>query len=278
MKKTFRIYFLLFFVTISCIQCSKNKDISIMSFNIRYDNPNDEKNSWTKANRKQKAIKTIKKYHPAVLGLQEALHHQITDVAKELKNYDWVGVGRDDGKTKGEYVPIFYDKNKFKLLNSGYFWLSETPEKPSLGWDATCCNRITTWIHLKEKNNDFYVFNTHFDHEGVIAQQKSSKLLISKIKTITNGKPTIILGDFNSIPNSKPIQILTKKFVDTYKKDTSNIKSTFNGFKNYLTPKKRIDYIFVSKQITIKNSTIISDKIDNLFPSDHLPVLSVISF
>lgn len=276
--KYYILYTLLIVTAITNLQCTSKNEVSVMTFNIRYDNPNDGKNSWTNANRKEKAITTIKKYKPAVLGLQEALHHQVIDVANELKNYTWVGVGRDDGKTKGEYVPIFYDKNRFELLNSGYFWLSETPTIPSLGWDATCCNRITTWVYLKENNNLFYVFNTHYDHEGIVAQQESSKLLIRNIKTITKGKPTVILGDFNSLPNSKAIQLLNNEFIDTYTVDTSNHKSTFNGFKSETLPNKRIDYIFVSKNITIRNNNIIVDKIGNLFPSDHLPVLSIISF
>lgn len=247
-----------------------------MSFNIRYDNPNDGKNSWTNGNRKEKVLATIKKYQPAVLGMQEALHHQVQYLAENLKEYAWVGVGRDDGKTKGEFAPIFYNKTRFQLLDSGYFWLSETSEKPSLGWDATCCNRITTWIHLKENDTDFFVFNTHYDHEGTIARKESSKLLVSKVKSITNDKPCIITGDFNATPNTKPLQLLNKTFVDTNQVNNSVTQSTFNGFKDKVQPNKRIDYIFVTKNVAVKSNTIIDDKIDELFPSDHLPVLSKI--
>lgn len=247
-----------------------------MSFNIRYDNPNDGKNSWTNGNRKEKVLTTIKKYQPAVLGMQEALHHQVQYLAENLKEYAWVGVGRDDGKTKGEFAPIFYNKIRFQLLDSGYFWLSETPEKPSLGWDATCCNRITTWIHLKENDTDFFVFNTHYDHEGTIARRKSSELLVSKINGITNGKPCIITGDFNATPNSEPLELLNKTFIDTYTVNTQNIQSTFNDFETEAQPNTRIDYIFTTKNCVVKSNSIINDKIDGLFPSDHLPVLSKI--
>lgn len=271
-------YCCLLVLVIFCTSCAAQKEVSVMSFNIRYDNPNDGKNSWTNSNRKEKVLTTIKKYKPAVLGVQEALHHQIKYLDENLKNYAWVGVGRDDGKTKGEFAPVFYDTSRFELVNSGHFWLSETPEKPSLGWDATCCNRITTWIHLKENNNDFFVFNTHYDHEGAIARKESSKLLVAKIASITKDKPCIITGDFNAIPNSEPLKLLNTTFVDTHKANNSATQSTFNGFKSKVQPNKRIDYIFVTRNISVKSNTIVDDKIGGLFPSDHLPVLSVVSF
>ena len=267
--------FLLLIILQACISCNKPpQELSIMSFNIRYDNPNDGINSWTDHDRKKIALSVIKKYHPDILGIQEALYNQVTDISSFLKDYDWIGVGRDDGKLKGEFAPIFYNKTLFKVVDWGYFWLSETPEKPSLGWDARCCNRIATWAHLKGAK-DVVVFNTHFDHEGTLAQEESSKLLLKKIAEIAQEIPVIVTGDLNVTPNSKPVSLLKSQLTDTYIK--TNPEGTFNGFNDTLLLDKRIDYILTNKHFKTLAFTIINDKVNARFPSDHFPVMALLT-
>lgn len=156
-------------------------NLSIMSFNLRYDEPADGENQWTK--RKESCVKMITNIQPSIFGIQEGLYNQVSYLAENLHNYKYVGVGRDDGHSSGEFAAIFFDTNHFELLENNHFWLSETPETPSLGWDANNI-RIVTWAKLKDilNNTVIYVFNTHFDHKGETAQQKSSELLNKKIQ------------------------------------------------------------------------------------------------
>lgn len=136
----------LFFLTINS---TFSQEIKVLSYNIRYDNQDDGLDSWTASKRNQKVASLLNELNADVIGIQEALHHQLTYLNNQLIQYKWIGVGRDDGKIEGEHAPIFYNHKKLKLKKWGYFWLSETPNKPSKGWDANCCNRIATWQFLK---------------------------------------------------------------------------------------------------------------------------------
>lgn len=268
-------------VLIFCAVFSYGQDYKVMTYNIRYDNPNDGENQWKL--RKDFLANQIRFFAPDVFGIQEGLHHQVTYLNQELTNYNFVGVGRDDGKQKGEYSAIFYNKAKFKLLQSNTFWLSETPNKISVGWDASM-ERICTYALFKDKNThqQFWVFNTHFDHIGEKARQESAKLIYAKTEAL-NAKnfPVIVMGDFNLEPNSKPIQYLSSKINDTYHESVTKPfgpKGTFNNFKFYEPVTKRIDYIFTSKKIKIHKYAVLSDAKDCKYPSDHLPVFVVFNF
>lgn len=255
--------------------CTSCTTLSVMTYNIRYDNPNDGINSWEKANRKEKVAQMIKKYNPDILAVQEALHPQV-EYLRQALNYAVVGVGRDDGKTKGEYAAIFYNDKKFKKIDEGHFWLSQTPERPSLGWDATCCNRIATWVHLTRNGKHFYVFNTHLDHEGKMAQRQSATLILGKIQEIAQGTPVVLMGDFNIPPAHPAIQEIKNKLTDGYSvfKNKKNLPSgTFNAFKTEEPLKGKIDYIFITQpEIEFSSYTIDTAKIKGLYPSDHLPI------
>jgi len=257
---------------------SYGQNIELMSYNIRLDNPNDGENAWP--NRKETFVNQILFYAPDVIGIQEGLEHQVSYLDTNLKTYKYVGVGRADVKETGvgEYSAIFYNTSKYKELKSGTFWLSESPDKPSRGWDASL-NRICTFIQLKDKKSDqiFWVFNTHFDHRGVEARKKSSGLIIQKIEAITKEKdPVFLMGDFNLQPDEAPIQFLAKELNDS--KSVSKLPSygptgTFNGFDACKNVNKRIDYIFTSKSnITVKKYAVIADVDDVKYPSDHFPV------
>lgn len=249
------------------------------SYNLRLDIKSDNDNSWT--NRAAAVSELIRFHDFDILGTQEGFHHQLQDISKTLPYYSLYGKGRNDGFNAGEHAAILYKKDKFELLDKGDFWLSETPEKPSKGWDATCCNRICTWIYLKDKNTkkQFYVFNAHYDHEGIAARKNSSLLILDRIKTIAKNKPVILMGDFNGNHSSNPYLIIEKSNIlkDTYKLvpfpyATSN---SYNNFgKNITKEVSIIDHIFVSKDFTVKKWGLLTDTYQGKYPSDHFPVLA----
>ena len=179
-------FFIGAFITLLLAGCSSSpiSHVRLATFNIRYDNPGDSLNSWKY--RKDRVCEFIREKQPDVLGMQEVLHHQLEDLLAGLPDYAYVGVGREDGKTQGEYAPVFYRKDKYDLLDSNTFWLSEHPDSVGkLGWDAAC-TRVATWAKLKEKSTgkEFLMVNTHFDHVGTEARRNSALLIIDKIKEI----------------------------------------------------------------------------------------------
>ncbi len=249
----------------------------IMTYNIRNDNPNDGDNQWSK--RKAFLSNQITYNAPDVIGIQEGLHNQVTYLDSSLVNYKYVGIGRDDGKTKGEYSAIFYNAEKLKVVKNATFWLSETPNKVSMGWDAAY-ERICTYALLKNTSNNqlFWVLNTHFDHIGEEARLESTRLIVKKIEALNkNDHPVIVIGDLNLKPESEPIQYLSSilndsKIVSLSKPFGPN--GTFNGFKFNKPVANRIDYIFTSKEnIEVLKYAVLSDNKDCKYPSDHLPVL-----
>lgn len=274
LKKLVLSILVLFFLTTSLIA----QNIKAMTYNIKYDNKNDTVNNWN--DRKEKMVQLITHYNPSFLGIQEGLHHQVTYLDNALKNHSYVGIGRDDGKEKGEYSAIFFNKNKHKVLESNTFWLSKTPAKISVGWDASM-ERICTYALFQNKKTKekIFVFNTHFDHIGLLAQQNSAQLIINKIKELNKKKfPVILMGDFNLTPETKGISTITSTLKDVYhisKKPVYGPKGTFNGFTNKVM-KDRIDYIFVHG-LDVKSVIQIDDKMDNnKHISDHLPVMATL--
>lgn len=269
MKQLF--FSLLFFASVQIMA----QNIHVITYNIRYNNSGDGVNAWPN---RSKDVAALLDFHKAdVFGLQEALIGQIEDIQKQLPDMKWIGVGRDDGKKAGEFSPVFYNSKKFKDIKSGWFWLSETPNKPGLGWDAAC-NRICTWVLLEadKKDQRFLFLNTHFDHMGTKARVESAKLILKKIKELNTEKlPVILTGDFNLTPEQEPISVITKELKDsrTVSKDAPYGPSgTFNGFKFDSPLKERIDYIFVNELVEVKQYGVLTDSKDLRYPSDHLPV------
>ncbi|MFV0505908.1 MAG: endonuclease/exonuclease/phosphatase family protein [Bacteroidales bacterium] len=262
---------------------ARAQEFNIVSYNIRYNEPRDGINVW--GNRKDEVVGILNFYQPMVFGLQEVLLDQLQYIDNELSDYDWVGVGRDDGATKGEFVPIFYNRNFFGLEESGTFWLSQTPEKPGIGWDAAC-NRVCTWAKLKVKYYDktVYFFNLHLDYLGQVAQEESINLLINKINDINpKNETTIIAGDFNIEPISKPIQFLSRYYYDAAtvsKTKAIGPKGTYVGFDpskfEELLAAQKIDYIFVSKFLKPTRFGVLTNSNSRRYPSDHLPILTTI--
>lgn len=258
---------------------SFSQTTNLISFNIRYDNTSDTINNWNK--RKASLASLIQHYDADIVGIQEGLHHQVDYLNNTLNGFSYVGVGRDDGQQKGEYSAIFYNSDKFKVLKTNTFWLSETPEKVSVGWDASM-ERICTYALFENvtSKKQFYVFNTHFDHRGMQARVNSAELIYKKIKEINTSDLTVILmGDLNLTPDTEPIQFLKKHLTDAMgisKKPFYGPIGTFNGFDQDRIMENRIDYIFVNN-IEVLSYTHIDDRMaNNMHISDHLPVLMTI--
>ena len=262
-------------LTISLI-AKNNQTINVATYNIRYNGQSDGVNAWP--NRKGH-VKALIRYHEFdIFGTQEGLIDQIKDL-DEMEEFDYTGSGRDDGKEEGEHSAIFYRKDRFRLLDSGNFWLSETPEKPSFGWDAQNHRRICSWAKFKDLllKTEFYFFSVHFDHRGVEAQFQSGTLMVEKIKEIAGKLPVICVGDFNSTPETRQIQKMKTLLNDSY--DISEMPpygpvGTFNNFDYNAKMEHRIDYIFVSAQIKVLKYGVLTDSYQLRFPSDHHPVVA----
>lgn len=247
--------------------------VNVITYNIRYNNPGDGINAWP--NRKDN-VKALVKFHDAeILCVQEALADQFDDLL-ENSNFDFVGVGRDDGKRKGEFSAVFFDKTRFTKKDGGTFWLSETPDVPSKGWDAVL-PRVCSWVKLYDKINkkEFIVFNTHYDHVGVKARIESAKLIKQKIQEIAPKLPVIYTGDLNVTPETEAISTI-KSFLQDAKEITVEPpygpNGTFNAFDFNSELKNRIDYVFINKGFKVQKFAVLSDSKDKRYPSDHLPV------
>lgn len=277
-NKTFNMkHLLIICLAISSFGFAQN--YSIMSYNIKLDYPKEGENSW--ANRKPFFINQIKFYEPDVLGIQEALPNQMRDMDSLLVDYSYVGVGRDDGKNEGEFSAIFYKNAKFKIIESNTFWLSETPDQVSMGWDGVC-NRVCTYAVLEDMNSGkrFYVFNTHFDHVGTEARKNSATLIIKKIKELNlKNYPVVLTGDFNMETNHESIEHIKETLQDSKEiaKVTFGPEGTYNGFHFDKPVTRRIDFAFVSLDIVVNKYAVLSDNWNLQYPSDHLPVLIEIS-
>jgi len=251
-------------------------DLNVASYNLRYDNPQDGKNVWPA---RRDAMRALVRYHGFDLwGTQEGLENQLADL-DTLNEYARVGVGRDDGKQAGEHSAIFYRRERFALEDHGDFWLSATPEKPSMGWDARCCKRLVTWARLRDKPSGqvFVVLNAHFDHEGVVARRESARLLVERGRALAGALPLIVLGDLNSTPDSEVYATINAAL-----RDARNISQTpaygplqtFNDFNISKPAEERIDYIFLSPQWQVLRYAVLTDSIDARYPSDHFPVVA----
>ena len=274
--KIFYQYILSVFILFTISSNIYSQPHSIISYNIRYDNNWDIENSWKI--RRNKISQILVQYSPSIIGIQEGLLNQVQYIDSSLIDYDYVGVGRDDGKDKGEFCAIYFDTTRYVLLKNSTFWLSETPDTISVGWDAAL-ERICTYGLFKDRITKiiFWVFNTHFDHIGVVAREKSSELILKRINKINRQSlPVILMGDFNSIPNSSPVKEIKTELSDALQISLEKLqgpRGTFNGFNEDLPIEKRIDYIFTN-DLKVLSYTHINDRLNNnRHISDHLPVM-----
>ena len=245
----------------------------VMTYNIRYDNPNDGLDRW--AFRREALAEEVLRQRPAILGMQEVLLSQLEFLSAKFKGYQRIGVGRDDGMDKGEFSPIFIDTTVFKLLQSRTLWLSRTPEQPSRGWDAVL-PRIATLVVLRDiqRGDSLWVVNTHFDHIGNEARLHSAELIVQTLSApIKSGKRVIFMGDLNAEPNEAAIQYLQQQLTDACPADQAD-QGTFNGFEVINRPLKRIDYCWLSAaNWQIKRYDVLQPKVNGRQVSDHFPIL-----
>lgn len=260
---------------------SASMDIRVMSFNIRNGRANDGDNNWK--NRKEFAADVIRTAKLDVVGLQEAFRFQLDDLREQLPDFKEVGEGRDGGK-QGEYSAILYRGNRFTALDSGTFWLSDTPEVKSRHWGNRYL-RICTWVRLKENNANqfFYVYNTHFDHQSQNARLKSAQLIAQRINDRSHKDPFLLTGDFNADEDNPVVLYIKDKeptlpnspiaLVDTFRKlhPDATAVGTGGGFEGRADGKK-IDYIFVQPHTEVINAEIIRTEREGRYPSDHSPV------
>jgi len=268
-----------------CSGSKTNENIKVITFNIRNDNPRDSINAWP--NRKNLVIGFLKEEKPDLFGLQEALWHQYAAIDSALEGWSSVGVGRDDGKRKGEMNPLFFNEKRFKMVRGNTFWLSETPDIPgSKGWGANL-PRIVTWVELKEikTGKTLYYFNTHFAHDSDSARVMSATLLLDQVRKIAGNEKFIITGDFNMRPNSRAYSILIEAgkskplLSDSYKISQSVPEGpvgTSNSWSD-MSRDNRIDYIFVRNGMKVNSIKTVVRKQGNVFISDHWPVVAEIS-
>lgn len=253
--------------------------LRVSSFNIRYNNPEDGIHAWP--NRLNRVASTILFNQADLIGMQEALRDQVLDLDSALTAYSWIGVGRDDGKESGEYAPIFYRTDRFEVLDSGTFWLSLNPDVPgSKDWDAAI-TRITTWVHFYDtySNSSFYHFNTHFDHKGTVAREKSAELLANRLRELSGDFPAVLTGDFNFVESTLGYGVLTQTLKDAMyhtEQPHHGPTGTFSGFEVGSILDRRIDYIFVTEQVDVLQHAILSDNWNGAYASDHLPVVATV--
>lgn len=262
MKKV-NLIFSLFFIAI-CLSAQTTHSIKVSSFNVRNDNAGDANagDGWT--NRCPIIANMILFHDLDIVGTQECKNNQITDLDKALPNYSYIGRGRGTNPTDDEYSAIYYNTDKFSLINNGNFWLSPRPNVPSKGWDAAL-NRICSWGQFEVKSTGFrfFAFNLHMDHIGVKARKKSSELVVKKIKEIAGEAPVFLMGDFNVDQHSEGYQIITSSGVlsDSYLAAPIryDANGTFNGFSITNTTNQRIDHVFITNHFTPLRYGVLTD-------------------
>lgn len=305
MKKT--ISGLLLVGLLLCATALHARKLTIATYNIRYENAGDASNRNAWEQRCPVICKMIQFHDFDIFGAQEVLHGQLVNMLTNLPEYAYIGVGRDDGKEKGEYAPVFYKADKFKLLLSGHFWMSEVTDTPNKGWDAVL-PRICTWGKFKDKVSgfSFWFFNLHMDHIGVEARKQSATLVLNKIKEMCGKDQVILTGDFNVNQQSESYALINNsgKLQDSYKlaKVLYAPNGTLNNFDPNLKTDSRIDHIFVTSKLHVMRYGVLTDtyriKVDNAkeiksanfpsevslqqylarIPSDHFPVEVVLEY
>ncbi|MEX2189287.1 MAG: endonuclease/exonuclease/phosphatase family protein [Bacteroidota bacterium] len=253
--------------------------LKIMTFNIRFGTAQDGDNRW--AFRRDLLLGVIRDYSPDVLGLQEALRFQIDEILETFPEYEMLGDGRDDGKTKGEYSPLLFRRSKLSPDSHATFWFSDTPDLPGSKTWGNNFPRICTWAVFREQTSDrlVAVYNVHLDHESQPSRERSTNLLLHTIKRTGSDIPVVAMGDFNAGEQNPAVLVLKESLRDSYRelhpKDT--VVGTFHAFRGTTTGEK-IDHIFVNFGFDISEASIIRAAENGRYPSDHFPVAATICF
>jgi endonuclease/exonuclease/phosphatase family metal-dependent hydrolase len=252
--------------------------IRVITYNLRLDVASDGPNRWDL--RKERVAGLLRYHAPDVLGVQEALPNQLADLETRLPEYAWYGLGRDDGRGKGEFSAVFYRKSRFTLLDKGTFWLSATPEQPGKGWDAAY-PRVCSWVKLRDNRSrqTFFHFNTHFDHVGEVARRESARLILARIEALAGGAPVLLTGDFNVGPASEAYRTI---LASPLLRDTKDHAQTphYGPLASWATFDVAhglgdlIDHIFASPAVRVLRHATLTDSENGHYPSDHLPVVA----
>ncbi|CAH0999105.1 hypothetical protein LEM8419_00401 [Neolewinella maritima] len=253
------------------------QSLKVMTYNVRLDVASDSLNAWP--HRRDFLADQIEFHAPDVLGTQEGTPGQIDWLDERLTGYARIGEGREGGH-RGEYSAIYYDRHRLAVQQSGTFWLSETPDTVSVGWDAAL-PRIVTWGRFRDRDTwrDFYAFNTHFDHRGEEARLRSAELILTMIDSLNpDGLPFVLTGDLNLTPDSAPLQLLSDTLTDAFVAAPVRLgpAGTFTGFDYGAPATRRIDYIFAGPGVEVVNFATLTDAIDGRYPSDHFPLLATL--
>lgn len=271
-------FLLMSMLLMCCAGFANAQTLDVMTYNIRcgsceaVDNPN----NWKK--RKYLVAHLIKNHNPDIIGLQEAEINQVEDLAEMLDDYSWIGIGREDGKEKGETTAILFRHGRFTLQGQQTLWLSQTPQQVSRGWDAAF-RRILSIAKLTDavSKKTLFVFNTHFDNEGELARQESAKLLLTEVAKLGAQDNLVVTGDFNFKADSKGYETITQTLVDAEKISTTPAtggSKTFNDFGANKDTDNKIDFVFVKKDTKVLNHKVDTTVYNNLYPSDHFPVIT----
>ena len=283
-------------LTLATLAAAQAQTIRVATYNMRYANHDDslEGNGW---GQRYPVIARLIRFHDFdIFGTQECLYHQLTDLKDSLPGYEYIGIGRDDGKHGGEHSAIFYKSDRFALLQKGDFWLSTITDRPNKGWDAVL-PRICSWGKFQDKHSGFtfYLFNLHMDHIGVKARAESAKLVLARIKAMAPAEPVILTGDFNVDQTSESYSLINTSGLLRDAFELSPIRyasnGTFNDFHINRKTNGRIDHIFLSKAFHIRRYGILTDTYPSRdaatgsadtgkdsrwvarLPSDHYPVM-----
>ena len=253
-------------------------DIRVMTFNVRYDNSDDAENGYGWYDRRELVEHMLACQDPDIAGFQEALSNQVGDLGAMLPGHDHVGVGREDGVSKGEYAPIFWRRDRFELVSARTWWLAPDHDRPNKGWDAAL-ERIATQVVLRETDGErkLEVWNTHFDYDGAVARRESARLILNQVSRSDRSWPCIVMGDFNARPESRPLQILQENRLLTeagrLRSPSGPVGTTCDFFTEpYGTSSWPLDHILVSKELSVQALRHVRAERDGRCASDHRPV------
>ena len=247
--------------------------LTVMSFNIRYGTANDGDNHWLK--RREQLFALLREQQADVVGLQEALHGQIEEILQAVPGYDYVGVGRSDGRRAGEYAAILYRTARLRARRSDTFWFSDTPGAvKSTSW-GNQIERISTWAYFEDREGpSFYFYNVHLDHQSQPSRERSVALLLERIQARDPKAPVVVTGDFNAGEDNPAAIAMRASLVDSFRARHPDAKEvgTFNGFKIGQTAGEKIDFVFVEPGTEVLEAAIVRTSRDGRYPSDHFPV------
>lgn len=252
--------------------------LRVMTFNLRYASPTGP-NSWP--DRRPVMRDCIRAAAPDVFGAQEGLYAQLKDLAADLPEYDWIGLGRDGG-SRGEFMAVFFRPERFEPLEFDHFWLSDTPEVVASSTWGNTCRRMVTWVRFKDRRagREFYFWNTHLDHQVQAAREKAAELIKRRIEALNTPLPLFLVGDFNATAGvNTAYDILTAGdyLADTWKTAAERrgpIVKTFHGFRGPKEGGDRIDWILTRGGVGVDAVEILTFHRDGQYPSDHFPVIA----